>query len=172
MRRNLLLWLVVATIAFLFPACHNSTGPDDCTKLLVEAYKAFEAMGAPTLTVTLISDDGTTEVPGDEDLSTLRVLISDLTSGTYYIKVTSAAATDQPYAVRVLYPACSEPSPIYPESYDDTDGAYEPDDANIDLNTMSIGNSNYVKRYFDIGGSAPDNQAAPDTVDWLKFVLP
>ena len=169
MRRNLLLWLVVAAIAFLFPACHNSTGPDDCTKLLVEAYSSIGA-GEPSIVVKLMYDD-TNEVPGDEEPSEpLRVVMTDLPSGTYYIKVTSVATTDQPYAVRVLYPACSEPSPTVSGVVNSTDFDFEPDEGDINRNTISLGTSNYVDRYWDVAGHLTDDNV--DTVDWLKFVLP
>lgn len=137
-------------------------------RILIEAYSSYGG-GEPTVEVALMQD-AETKVEGDEDSKAVRVALSDLAGGTYYIRITSEAATDQPYALRVLTLAEGEtvPDPIVPgglEAINLEDAPYEPDDDDPDREENSIdpGNANYVNRYFDVEGG--------DTVDWLKLEL-
>ena len=138
-------------------------GGDTYERIVIDAYSSIGG-GEPSIEVKLFNkvDDQLQEVPGDEDLKTTRVVMSKLPSGTYYIQVTSPAAGDQAYALRVLAPVGAEPLPIVP-GLNESDAPYEPDDDDPDKNTILLGNDNYVNRYFA-------NETG-DTVDWLKLVL-
>jgi len=118
--------------------------------------------------------DVNTEVQGEEDPSAIRIVMNNLPSGTYYIRITSTALTDQPYALRVVTPDEEDLDPIIPgfSAINYPDDPYEPDDNNPDRiqNQIDIGNNNYVNRYFDIAGDKTDYNV--DTVDWLKLELP
>jgi hypothetical protein len=152
----------------------NGGGNDDdkyYERIVIEAYSPYGG-GEPSVEVTLMQDTDIA-VEGDEDPYAIRVQMSDLAEGTYYIRITSNAATDQPYALRVLDLATGEAKPdaIIPglAAINYSDEPYEPDDDNPDRNSIDIGNSNYVNRYFDIADSGEDNNV--DTVDWLKLEL-
>lgn len=154
----------------------NSNGGGNGTnktyeRIVIEAYSPYGG-GEPSVEVALMKDD--VEVSGDGDTKAVRVAMSGLTGGTYYIRVTSSAAKDQPYALRVLDLAEgeAEPDAIVPggvEAINYSDEPYEPDDDNPDRNSIDTGNSNYVNRYFDIAGA--DEDYSVDTVDWLKLEL-
>ena len=164
MRKGLILWFIIILSPLLFLACPSDpAGPTVYAKIVLDAYAPLSVMGDPTMDVKLMSD-GSNEVPGDEDIDPLRVEMSDLPSGTYYIRVTSIAPGDQAYALRALSPVGADPSPIFPETINSSDTPFETDDGDINRNSISLGNSNYVNRYLDLDDT--------DTVDWLKLVLP
>ena len=165
---RLLLCVLTLLSPLVFFACSSGpTGPDgpvSYEKIVIEAYKPASYLGDPTLTVSLMSDEST-EVAGDTDSSDLRVVMDNLPSGTYYIRVTSSEIIDQNYALRLLALAASEAEPtrIDPNTTNTTDTPYEPDDSDIDRNSISFGNDEYVVRYLN---------ADSGDEDWLKFVVP
>lgn len=168
MRMRLLPWVTILAVILAFLACSsNPTGPDGPTsyeKIVIEAYKPMTSLGDPSIDVDLMYDD-TNQVPGDTDFSDLRVVMDNLPSGTYYIRVTSSTGADQNYALRLLALAASdsEPTRIDPNTTNATDTPYETDDSNIGKNLIDFGNDNYVVRFLD------DN---PGDTDWLYFVVP
>ncbi|MBN2553500.1 MAG: hypothetical protein JXB06_12060, partial [Spirochaetales bacterium] len=128
----------------------------------------------PTIVVDLMYDD-TNQVPDDKDASDLRVVMENLPGGTYYIRVTSVAVSDQPYVIRLLAMSLSDTEPPVSTplpTYDPYDTGREPDDSDIDRNSISFGNDNYVNRYFDIALSNTDHAVDTLGLDWLKFVFP
>jgi len=132
--------------------------------IVVEAYPPIAGMGQPTIEVALMADPAG-EPLEDTNLSATRVEISELLADAYYyIRVTSGALGDQPYALRVLAPSGVEPAAIQPGTINASDAPYETDDGVPDKNPMQLGNDNYVNRYFGVQGG--------DTVDWLKVYLP
>lgn len=163
MRKGLILWFIIILSPLLFLACPSDpAGPTVYEKIVIDAYPP-SGFGAPTIDVKLMYD-ASNEVPDDTDLSPRRVVMNDLSSGMYYIQVTSTALTDQNYVLRALAPVGAEPSPIVPLTNNPSDSPYETDDGDLNKNEILLGNDNYVNRYLDVDPAGD--------VDWLKLVLP